>query len=123
MPSLTLVAWTAIFALAGDLVWCAAGAHASEHVEPRPHAARRDPWDRYGWVMGAVWLVFLGFPLAGHRPRTSPCGLTGRWRSACVVAFAVTYVHGLVRIDTRTTPGAAATGTGRPATSSALIWH
>lgn len=23
----------------------------------------RDPWDRYGWVMGSIWLVFLVFPI------------------------------------------------------------
>lgn len=23
-----------------------------------------DPWSRWGWVMGVIWLVFLGFPLS-----------------------------------------------------------
>ncbi len=63
-----------------------------------PVEDQRDPWDRYGWVMGSVWLVFLGFPMAGillgDRPTvTKVAGLS------CVVAFGVVYVVGLVKMQ------------------------
>jgi two-component system, NarL family, sensor histidine kinase DesK len=33
-------------------------------TEPPPAADRgRDPWERYGWIIRAVWLVFLVFPV------------------------------------------------------------
>lgn len=63
----------------------------------RAEEAPRDPWDRFGWVMGAVWLVFLVFPItalvASDRPPV--------WRAvgvALVVVFAVVYTHGFVRL-------------------------
>lgn len=59
--------------------------------------APRDPWDRFGWLMGAIWLVFLGFPIAAAITsdrhwalRTLAVGL--------IVAFAAVYVHGMVRM-------------------------
>ncbi|GAA1175971.1 sensor histidine kinase [Ornithinimicrobium humiphilum] len=57
----------------------------------------RDPWERFGWLMGAVWLVFLAFPastaVAADRPAL--------WRAltvALVVTFAATYVVGFIRV-------------------------
>lgn len=65
-----------------------------------PAAARRaarGPWDRYGWMMGAIWLVFLGFVVidavtmdAGWGTRVVALALT--------LLFAGVYVHGLVRL-------------------------
>ena len=52
------------------------------------------PWQRYGWVMGAVWLVFLAFPVAGALG-------SGESRARVATAlvlfalFAGTYLHGL----------------------------
>lgn len=58
-----------------------------------------DPWERYGWVMGAIWLVFLAFPLIeSFQADTAPL-----WRAASVlaiVAFAAVYVWGFIRFDT-----------------------
>ncbi|MDT0215435.1 sensor histidine kinase [Rothia sp. ARF10] len=51
------------------------------------------PWQRWGWVMGGVWLVFLAFPVAGvvdsgaSRPRVV-AGVV------LFVLFAVVYLHG-----------------------------
>ena len=28
-----------------------------------PERNTQDPWERFGWVMGSIWLVFLMFPL------------------------------------------------------------
>lgn len=56
-----------------------------------------DPWDRFGWVMGVIWLVFLGFPLG----TVLTADRHWVWRVtavALIAAFATVYVHGLVRI-------------------------
>jgi two-component system, NarL family, sensor histidine kinase DesK len=56
-----------------------------------------DPWDRFGWVMGVVWLVFLGFPIAGAL--TSDRQLAWRVLAVALIAlFAAAYVHGFVRL-------------------------
>ena len=34
-----------------------------------------DPWARFGWLMGAIWLVFLVFPLAGAAAALTGTGL------------------------------------------------
>lgn len=59
-------------------------------------AAPRDPWERLGWVMGAVWVLFLVFPLAS----ASTADVPWVWRAlaaAGILAFGVVYLHGLVR--------------------------
>ncbi|GGK78427.1 sensor histidine kinase [Ornithinimicrobium pekingense] len=63
--------------------------------EPSTPAAR-DPWERLGWLMGAVWVVFLYFPVASAATAdTAPV-----WRAAgvaLILAFGVVYLAGLVR--------------------------
>lgn len=57
----------------------------------------RDPWDRYGWVMGVVWLVFLWFPVS----EAATAERHWVWRAvviALILVFAIAYVHGLVRL-------------------------
>jgi two-component system sensor histidine kinase DesK len=56
-----------------------------------------DPWDRFGWVMGAIWLVFLGFPVAAALTSGHPVALRVL-AVAMVVTFAAVYLHGFVRI-------------------------
>lgn len=57
-------------------------------AEGSPH-----PWQRWGWVMGGVWLVFLAFPVAGvvdsgeSRPRVAGA-------VAMFAVFAAVYIHG-----------------------------
>lgn len=73
----------------------------AEPAADRPASAEQpptDPWDRYGWVMGAIWLVFLAFPVVGSVQSDLAIG----WRVASVtsiVAFAAVYVVGFVLID------------------------
>lgn len=55
--------------------------------------AGESPWERYGWLMGVVWLVFLIFPvLALVNDDLTP------WRRsvglALIAVFAGCYVHG-----------------------------
>ena len=57
-----------------------------------------DPWDRFGWVMGAIWLVFLGFPIVAQVVADRPL----IWRLvaiASIVAFAVVYVRGFISLS------------------------
>lgn len=56
-----------------------------------------DPWERYGWAMGAVWLVFLVFPATELLLDDLPLGrrVAGL---ASLVAFAAVYVHALLRL-------------------------
>lgn len=54
-----------------------------------------DPWAKWGWVMAAVWLVFLIFPgLALSRSDAAPPLVFLGW--VCLVAFALCYVAGFV---------------------------
>ncbi|MCE1180006.1 MAG: sensor histidine kinase [Micrococcales bacterium] len=56
------------------------------------------PWERHGWVMGAIWLVFLGFPLYAAAVRPGPVWL----RVVGVlltVAFAVVYIIGFAGLS------------------------
>ncbi|WP_375000057.1 sensor histidine kinase [Aeromicrobium sp. CTD01-1L150] len=58
-----------------------------------------DPWERYGWIMGAIWLVFLAFPIVSSVQAETTWG----WRVASVtsiVLFAAVYVQSFMRLDT-----------------------
>lgn len=67
-------------------------------------AGPEDPWERFGWLMGAIWLVFLGFPIAASV--AAPHDLV--WRVAgvlVILAFGGTYVYGFVLISRSETWG------------------
>lgn len=55
------------------------------------------PWQRYGWLMGGVWLVFLAFPVAAavDSGRSQP-----RIIGALVLfgLFAAVYIHGFLAL-------------------------
>lgn len=63
-----------------------------------PGCERRNPWERFGWVMRSIWLVFLIYPLIsafqGERPL--PLQIVA---VLLVVAFAVVYSGGMGRLD------------------------
>lgn len=52
-----------------------------------------DPWERYGWIMSSIWLVFLAFPL--YSAFNAPTA--GVWR---LVAVALLLVFGFVYAQT-----------------------
>lgn len=55
-----------------------------------------DPWERWGWLFGAIWLFFFGFPLA--YTWTSDRGLPFKLGvTAIIAAFMVIYVVTLRR--------------------------
>lgn len=60
----------------------------------------RDPWERYGWVIRAVWLVFLVFPLIALTTSGLPW-----WQVAVglllVTAFSAVYVLGTEHLARR----------------------
>lgn len=61
-------------------------------------APAHDPWDRYGWLMGAIWLVFLVFPITAM----INSDYTLVWRALGVfllLAFAAIYIHGFIRFN------------------------
>ncbi|GGF55275.1 two-component sensor histidine kinase [Marmoricola endophyticus] len=58
----------------------------------------RHPWEQYGLVFSAVWLIFLGFPVVSvltgdHGPGGVAVGLTA------IVAFGAVYVAGFARFE------------------------
>jgi len=68
----------------------------------------RNPWERYGWVVRGVWLVFLVFPVISLVTEPRPL-----WQVALglalVVVFAVAYVRGSQDLE-RMRRGRATTG-------------
>ncbi len=71
--------------------------------ETTPVAA--DPWNRFGWLMGAIWLVFLLFPIIGLSMSDEALlpkvlGVSG------MLLFGAVYVHALVIVNDEDTWGA-----------------
>ena len=60
-----------------------------------PAAESRGPWERYGWLMAVIWMVFLVYPIIAilHSPVSMPL-IVLAW--AGLGAFAVCYVVGFV---------------------------
>lgn len=64
-------------------------------MKDREPVDTRDGWARYGWLMGAIWLVFLFFPgRALVLSETAPWTLALGW--AGLAAFAATYLAGFI---------------------------
>lgn len=61
-------------------------------------AEPREPWERFGWIMGAIWLIFLVFPAQSVVTSDHPWGLRAGG-VALVLVFAAVYLHGLIRTD------------------------
>lgn len=56
------------------------------------------PWDRFGWLMGGIWLLFLAFPLAAVLTSSLTAGVKAA-AIALLAAFAAVYVYGFVRLN------------------------
>lgn len=55
----------------------------------------RGPWERWGWLMAVVWLIFLVYPVIALLRSTAPLGwLVLAW--SATLAFAALYVTGFV---------------------------
>jgi len=63
----------------------------------QPDRDTQNPWERFGWFMGSIWLVFLMFPLVSAFTAET----WWVWRLfaiAAILAFAAVYVYGFIRI-------------------------
>lgn len=61
------------------------------------------PWDHWSWLLGVVWVVFLGIPLAALVVADKALG----WRAlgmAGLVLFALAYAWGMYRVDHQRDP-------------------
>lgn len=62
-----------------------------------PERDTQNPWERNGWIMGAIWLVFLLFPLAAAiTVDTTWAGHV--FAVTAILSFAAAYIYGFVRI-------------------------
>lgn len=52
-----------------------------------------EPWDRFGWVMSVIWLVFLAFPIASSLQQEWAGRIVGL---AAIAVFAFVYVYAFV---------------------------
>ncbi|MGO3136653.1 MAG: sensor histidine kinase [Agrococcus casei] len=60
---------------------------------PEPDA--RGPWERFGWLMAVIWMIFLIYPIIALVASTAPLA----WRVvawAALAAFALAYITGFV---------------------------
>lgn len=70
----------------------------ASHLPTAPGGGPANPWDRYGWVMGAIWLLFLIFPLTSVVQSDHAVV----WRVLGVVLiliFGATYVRGFIKFN------------------------
>ncbi|QBF46323.1 sensor histidine kinase [Janibacter limosus] len=56
-----------------------------------------DPWARHGWLLAAVWLVFLGFPASAVVDTTVGQPLLRTTGLLLIVAFAAVYILAFMR--------------------------
>ncbi|MBM6546787.1 sensor histidine kinase [Janibacter sp. YIM B02568] len=63
-----------------------------------------DPWVRYGWLMGAIWLVFMAFPLIGAVRAEASSVAKGATVLALAV-FAGVYLYAIWLDDQSAAPG------------------
>src|SRR5690625_4404779 len=59
-----------------------------------------DPWDKFGWVMATVWLLFLAFPLLSVLQADLPWAAR-LLAAAAIVLFAAVYIAAFVRMGDR----------------------
>ncbi|WP_288799538.1 sensor histidine kinase [Arsenicicoccus cauae] len=78
------------------------------------HSTLQDPWSRYGWVMAAVWLAFLGFPVIEVLRESAPTWLKVV-ALAAIASFAFVYVWAMNRLW--------AFGEGRRVNPAAVRWY
>lgn len=83
-------------------------------MKDRDPAATQDAWARFGWIMGAIWLVFLVYPaFALLRSEAEPWARAVGWCG--LTAFAVAYLAGFVT-GMRVKPGS------ESVTTKLLFW-
>lgn len=67
-------------------------------ASPRREPGARSPWERYGWLMPALWLVFLVYPLmALMASEAAPVWIVIGWigLGAFVVVYVAAFLNGM----------------------------
>jgi len=73
---------------AGPAAWAAPGSRSRR-------SSAGSPWERFGWVMAAIWLVFLSYPVVALvKSDAAQSWIITGWISLCL--FIVIYVFGFV---------------------------
>lgn len=68
---------------------------ATDWEAPTATVSPSNPWERFGWLMAVIWMVFLIYPLMGLLHSTAAVGwIIVGW--GAFVTFAVVYVIGFV---------------------------
>ncbi|HWK77053.1 MULTISPECIES: histidine kinase [unclassified Microbacterium] len=82
-------------ATAAGVAPAALGAPGSRRSRTSPGQGARSPWERFGWVMAAVWLVFLAYPvIALLRSDAAQAWIITGW--VALGAFILVYVAGFM---------------------------
>ncbi|MDQ0613605.1 two-component system sensor histidine kinase DesK [Microbacterium sp. W4I4] len=82
-------------AAAASAAGVAPAAWATSGSRPGGPSGAQSPWERFGWVMAAIWLVFLVYPvLALLRSDAAPGWIVTGW--IALVVFVVIYVAGFI---------------------------
>ncbi|MGO3191690.1 MAG: sensor histidine kinase, partial [Microbacterium sp.] len=85
-------------AAAASAAGAAPAAWAAQGTRRAGSEGAKSPWERFGWVMAAVWLVFLSYPVVALVRSDAAQGwiITG-WIAlgAFVVAYVAGFVHGM----------------------------
>lgn len=70
-----------------------------DRMDDQKAQPQREPWDQFGWLMGAVWVFFLYFPISGAMDAdVDP--VAESVAVGVLLLFGVVYVAGFVWITT-----------------------
>ena len=63
------------------------------NAQAGPATSARSPWDRWGWVVAAIWLAFLAYPVIGTLQADAPIAARGL-TLVLIAAYAAIYLLG-----------------------------
>lgn len=79
-----------------EAIRAAAGSLPATWMAERRDGQPKSPWDRFGWLMAVIWLVFLAYPVIALLGSTAPGGwIIVGWTA--MAAFVALYVLGFMR--------------------------
>ena len=79
-----------------EAIRSAAGSLPATWMAQRKDSQPKNPWERFGWLMAVIWLVFLAYPVIALLGSTAPeAWIIVGW--AAMIAFVALYVLGFMR--------------------------
>ena len=79
-----------------EAIRSAAGSLPATWMAQRKDSQPKNPWERFGWLMAVIWLVFLAYPVIALLGSTAPGGwIIVGWTA--MAAFVALYVLGFMR--------------------------